>query len=434
MRLRLNKRLLQGATFPIGLFAFAAVGIAYAGIIFTPTTRWVFLALLGLVLIKSGRVSGALNARFGLPALLYCSWCLLTSFWSIVPELSVLKGFASISTILIFTAAGRYWATGWTSNPPLSYLVPIAVAALASAFTGATQNPGEGIQLYQGLTGNPNYLGIIVAASSPLAIFFLHQSFGYRSTSFVRALAVIGTVVLASLLWRAGSRSAIMCTLSVVAFAIVAMRPSKMMMVIILVTSAVAITAVAAPEFEDQLYTRFVMKYSPDGDILYTRREAWVESMEGARQGGWLGLGYGAAYGDTSFSAGLTSVGYGREKGNSQLAVLEEVGAIGAMFYVFLILSIISELIGGLRRAPNRDIRMEIALVTGLMFGLLLQSVFEGWWTSSGSVEAAIFWATVGVGSGLVRRGAQARSEYAIRQRGHGPPHGPAPSKTEGLA
>jgi O-antigen ligase len=401
----------QGAIFPIALLAFASVGIRYIGLVFTPATRWIFLALLGLALIKTGRLLGALNTKFGIPALLYCGWCLFTVVWSIVPELSLMKGVASIATILIFSAGGRRWASGWRSIPALFYLAPIAAATLLSMFGTETQNG------YSGITGNPNYLGLIVAASTPFAVFLLYRVYTRRSKSFIRLLVVLGAASLGILLWRSGSRAAILCAACVIAFSVVALRPTKIVLIFTLFISAAAIVSLAVPEFEDRLYTRFVVKYSTSDDVFYTRREVWGESLEGARQGGWLGLGFGASYGDDSFSGGLTSVGYGREKGNSQLAILEELGIVGAVLYAILILSIISELLGNFRRAPDRDTRMELALTTGLAIGLLAQSVFEAWWTSPGSVESTIFWATVGVGSGILRRENYVSREYAMKRK-----------------
>jgi len=433
MRFRSKLGWLHGAMFPLALFAFAGVGMVYIGVIFTPQTRWVFLALFCFALLKAGRLFGAFKTKFGVPLLLYCAWCLLTSLWSIVPELSLLKGFASIVILLAFTTGGRYWAYGWTSNAPLTFLVPIAVVAVLSAFGGTTARIGD-IELYQGLTGNPNYLGLIVAASLPVAFYFIYWAFTNQSSIVARVLSILMGIVLASLLWRAASRASISCAACETAFAIAALRPTKMIMIGALAVGAAVITFITVPAFEDQVYTRFIVKYSPDGDVFYSRREPWRESLEGARQGGWIGLGYGASYGDTKFSGGLTSVGYGREKGSSQLAVVEETGLVGAAFYALLIYSIFRELFGGLKRAPNRDSRMELALISGLAVGILFQSIFEAWWTAPGSLESAIFWSTVGVGSGLVRRAARARARSAIRRSGDWPLDAPVPYQVPAAA
>jgi len=61
-------------------------------------------------------------------------------------------------------------------------------------------------------------------------------------------------------------------------------------------------TTVAVPALQASLYERFIVKgnMSEDGAILYTRQEVWSESYELAKQGGFIGGGYGVTIGDTS--------------------------------------------------------------------------------------------------------------------------------------
>lgn len=426
MRLRAKTSWLKGAVFPLALFAFAGVGMYYVGAIFTPETRWGFLALLVLSLLMSGQIFGAFKTKFGLPLLAYCAWCLVTTLWSIVPDLSLLKSVASIAILLAFSAGGRYWSSGGTNHAPLTYLVPIAIVAVLSAFSGVTARIGD-IELYQGLTGNPNYLGLIVAASLPVSFYFIYWAFTHRSMFIVRAFSVLVGIVLIFLLWRSGSRSAITCASLVTASALAALRPTKIVAIGLVAVGLALVTAVSVPAFEDRVYERFIVKYSPDGDVFYSRRAPWRESLEGAREGGWIGLGYGASYGDTAFSGGLTATTYGREKGNSQLAIIEETGIVGVVLYALLIFTIFRELLAGLRWTVDRDRRMELALICGLTAGMLFQSVFEAWWTAPGSLESAIFWSTVGVGSGLARRVTQARAQEISRRKARRPPRGLVP-------
>lgn len=417
MRLRMTPPWLRGAIFPLTIFSFVATGISYANVVFTSSARWLFLALLGVAIVRAGRAFSVMNNRFGLLVFIYCGWALLTSVWSIVPDLSLAKGIASIFTILIFTAAGRYWANGWTTVRPVYFLAPIALAGLASTFGGVTQSAGRGLELYQGITGNPNLLGLLVAASLPPVGFVMYRAFSQRSKTLLRILSVVAMLILLVLLWRSASRSALLCALCVVGFAGLALRASKMFVVALMAVNIVAITTIAVPEINDHMYERLILKNSAEGDIFFSRREPWRESMEGAIEGGWFGLGYGASFGDSEFDLGLTAFGYGREKGNSQLAILEEMGIVGAVIYALLVLTILVELVSGFRRAPTREMRMEMALLVGLVFGLLMQSVVEGWWTAPGSAESAIFWSTVGVASGLARRAARIRAELLADQQ-----------------
>jgi O-antigen ligase len=131
--------------------------------------------------------------------------------------------------------------------------------------------------------------------------------------------------------------------------------------------------------------------------------------------GGWAGVGYGISAGweTGDFQAGVTSVGYGREKGNSQLAIVEETGLVGLGLSLLVVVVVFRKLARGYRAAPSRDAKVLIGLVMGTLAGLLVQSVFEAWWDAPGSPEFVLFWVMTGVGLGVaqaVRARAASRS------------------------
>ena len=75
--------------------------------------------------------------------------------------------------------------------------------------------------------------------------------------------------------------------------------------------------------------------------IIYSRQSAWDVSWNMAKQGGWFGAGYGVSVDRGSFRGGLTAVGYGREKGNTQLAIMEETGIVGLAIHVLIVFSVV---------------------------------------------------------------------------------------------
>lgn len=397
---RIRKSFLSGGWLPLGVLAFSGAGVSYVNTVFNSTTRWLFLALLATVLLVGGRLFQPLKTRFGLWLACYFVWCVMTGIWSIVPQLSFMKAFATIAVVLTFVAAGRYWSLGWTQNPPLSFLAPVAITAAASIFTGKDYSN----VLYQGLTGNPNYLGIIAAAGIPFVAYLIFHAFRHKASLPVRWFSIGLGVVIVLLLARSGSRSALLCAMCVVLSAILTFRLSKLLTAGIIGIALAATIGLVAPEIQDRLYERYVVKYSYDDDVFSSRRQVWAESWEGAREAGLFGLGYGASYGQTHFAGGLTAISYGREKGNTQLAVVEETGLVGLGFYLLLVTSILSSIIGAFRKIKDIEKRFELSLVNGLIVGLIAQSCFEAWWTAPGSVESALFWSSVGVASGLGRR------------------------------
>src|SRR5208283_3167499 len=108
---------------------------------------------------------------------------------------------------------------------------------------------------------------------------------------------------------------------------------------------------IAVPNVNETLEQRYIRK-APAGSeaaIFSSRQELWEESYEQAVKGGFVGGGYGVTIGDTDFAGGLTAVGYGREKGNSQLAIMEETGMVGLGLYVIFLVVLFHRAIWSVR-------------------------------------------------------------------------------------
>ena len=99
-------RLPRNFMFPLAVFAFIGLTVQYVGLVFTTSTRWIFLALLVLYLLAKGRFMFGLQSRFGAVLLLYCGWCIFTSTWSDVPDLSMAKATAFALVAVTFVSAG----------------------------------------------------------------------------------------------------------------------------------------------------------------------------------------------------------------------------------------------------------------------------------------------------------------------------------------
>src|SRR6516225_9002610 len=167
-------RLPRNFMFPLAVAAFIGVTIKYTNVIFTSSTRWVFLAVLALYLLLKNRMMYGFHSRFGLVLLIYCTWCLLTSAWSIVPELSIAKSAAMILVALSFVSAGYWWSLDRDSLNAMNYLTPVTAMGLLAGVSGGASSEIFGLGrmvLYQGVTGNPNMLGSLVAMSIPLLLW-----------------------------------------------------------------------------------------------------------------------------------------------------------------------------------------------------------------------------------------------------------------------
>jgi O-antigen ligase len=329
----------------------------------------------------------------------------------------------------VFLAAGHAWASRGNPRGLFSYLAPVLAVALFAGFfdRGAAIEMGN-IEIYKGLTGNPNYLGVLEAMALPLAIWLAYENWRRPAWRIV-SLLVVAALLLA--LWFAGSRSAFLCVLAISVGAFWALTTNQRLLSIGLVGAAVVGVMVLVPTIQHSVSVRVINKGQAEGGVLFSRKLVWAESYDHAKQGGLFGVGYGATAGATDLSVksrGLTSFGYGREKGNSQLAVWEETGLIGLGLYAILMVSIVGTVASAWRLARDSGSRLQLGLLLGTMVGLFIQSVFEAWWVAPGSVEFAYFFATLGVASGLVNRLREDAAMAARGQRGRRKPPSLAPS------
>jgi O-antigen ligase len=405
---------LRGVLFPLSLLAFAAVGVHYLQLVFNTSTRWIFLILLIMSLLPRGELFMAYRSRSAPILLAYLLWCFVTAIWSAVPLLSLLKAAAFVIVTTTFIGAGQVWSERQFRSAPIMFLAAITGLASYAAFFApggkASVVTGTGITIYQGLAGNPNYLGILVAIGMAVPLY-LATVYRDRQNQTMQIFWWAVVAIFGYLLWRTGSRSSIICALTMIAIYAAVMNRGRRAALVFAAVVAIVAVSVAAPEIEQGVYQRVVVKSARGNDAFFSRRLTWQESERGAAQGGLTGLGYGVSAGYTKFDFSLTSNNYGREKGNAQLAIWEETGIIGLSLYAVFLITLFAELIVGFANAKSVESRAESAILIGVIAGLVFQSVFEAWWTSPGSIESSIFWSTVGVAIGKVRAGVTVTAE-----------------------
>jgi hypothetical protein len=363
------------------------------------------LAGLAAFLLNRGKLLLALRIP---PAPLLLAWVLwgaLTTLWSDVPVLSGMKSVATIAVVLAMTSGGIYWARHVGPHKALGYLAPIAAVSLFAGVAGfgVFDQTSGGLHVLRGLCPNSNTLGNLLAASLPYPIFAAYRAYAREPK---KALPWIGwgaaSLIVAFLLVLTGSRSAALCAICIIIAFAASVSPARAMMGAgLAVLTVVSIGIVMPGGFGRELrpVAQFFTKGHPR--LLYSREQVWQTSFEHAIKGGSLGLGFGVSANGGNFEAGLTTQEYGREKGNSQLAIVEETGLIGLTIYLALLCSLFYCLLQGAGLAENHEMRLQLLLLTGVLAGLAAESVFEAWWTSPGSFESILFWAAIGVAFGL---------------------------------
>lgn len=196
------------------------------------------------------------------------------------------------------------------------------------------------------------------------------------------------------------SRAALLVALLSLAGGLISISTNRLVIVIYLIISIVTLVYFINPEIESKVIKQVVYKHADS--ITYTRVQVWGESLEKATLSGWFGAGYGVSIGSAIREIqGLTAVGYGREKGNSQLAIIEECGVVGFILYLLTLVSLFQVLLNRYKWTDNKDIKVALGLFIGALSGMIAQSFFEAWWVAPGAPESAAFWALVGCAIGV---------------------------------
>jgi hypothetical protein len=390
---------------PALIVAFTALAVTFLRPYLTLTVRWAALAIAFLYLLVDGRLFRPARSTFGLNAFVFGGWCALSAIWSEVWELSALKGFAFVLVQLTCLAGGFHWVRDHKLEHTLHFLLPLLCISTLAAVLGRFDS-GSSVQsgptvMYQGMVSGPNMFGAMLAMCSPLLIWQCYLASLDRSRRKTRLFWWGISALLFVFLVMSRSRGATLVVFCGVGGLFWSGSPHRRLQLIILAIGLMLAGYLASTELARSL-TQFIYK-APDASsgVLNTRINVWEESLELALKGGVLGGGYGVTIGETGFVVGLTAIGYGREKGNSQLAVMEELGLIGVFLYSLVVFSGLRSMSKGMRSAIPGAPKALSGIVAGTFLGMLLQSIFEAWWVAPGSPECVYFWVIAGVGLGL---------------------------------
>jgi hypothetical protein len=388
---------------PLTIASFVFSAVDYLRPIFPVGIRWGLMLLLGLYLFRYVYLN---QSRFAFIVIINSLWATTTAAWSLVPELSMMKGIAYLLVSFILIIAGQVWVLRNGISRIYDFLWLFATISLTSAILGVGTR-GSMIQtgvseLYQGYVSGPNMLGSMLAMSVPFIAWRLFYAWGDMRSRLIWISLLSADIVF---LLLANSRAAIIAAAMGIIGLIFATGKKRWIPITMIAIVTTVYVVILMPTLKDTLVEKYIYKHaSEEQGVLYTRERLWVESFELAKKGGAFGAGYGATFGtDASFEGGLTAVGYGREKGNSQLAIMEELGATGLVLYIILVTQIIALMRRVYLHAANHTIRVASGLAGGTLLGMLIQSIFEAWWVAPGSAEFVFFWVVVGTLLGLER-------------------------------
>ena len=405
----MNKRSIPtiGLCLGLALFAFAATGVNYVNVPFNPLTRWLCLAFLGIFLLSKGQVFKGLQSGAGLLICAFLAWAVLSSSWSSVPELSLPKSLAYILIVLVFTSAGALYTDRVAQKDLLLVFVPLAIL-MFFAIIGGTAVDDAVIQmnaqmaLYKGLTNNSNFLGILILVSLPLLLWQVYLARHLKWTK-LKAYALVFFAM--AVLLATYSRASILSTSVVIFFFVYGVGLRRYLPVVMVTFLAIVVTSLSFPNLLKELETLYIYKGDAEASSVFDSREMiWEASVKGAREGAGTGLGFGVSANYTDYDLSFSSSMYGREKGNSYLAIIEELGVFGFALYSLMTLAILRRMARAFALAQSRDDRVLLALILGSIVALTINAQFEAWLTSPGAAGTPIMWTLIGMGLVLSKR------------------------------
>lgn len=404
--IRIKKRSFFEIFFPIALIAFIGQGGGIVEQIINGNTRWIFFFVLFFYLLLNKKFLRGIQPLLLLVLISYLVWCILTTLWSQVPFLSFMKSTMFFLCTTTFLSGGYLWAMKYSYSRNLNCLCWIVMTGLlAGTFGRGSSNSidiDQGLALYQGLTGSANMFGSLMAMSFPVLLWRLYQHWKApkKRLAWGTLLALCISFLIVSF-----SRSALLAVLMTLFIFILHLDFRKKMKIFTLCALALLLSMSLMASSITSFMLAHVYKSTAHTGLLDSRQSPWQISYEQAVKGGWTGGGFGATIGETQYTFSGLSAGYnyGREKANSQLAIIEETGIIGFCFYIALLFLFFSKAFYVIQKIKGPE-KVVLSIILGSLLGILTESVFEAWWDAPAAPESVYFWTLFGLALGIMKK------------------------------
>lgn len=405
----IRKRSFLELTLPLTVVTFVCLGTRFVDALGSSDLRWVCMSFLFLYLLLNKYLLKYINYSYAALLLIYLGWCISTTLWSEVPILSFSKSTAFFLNVITMISAGSLWVIKYGYERSFSWIFFVLIVFLLSGCGGGGVTIGGtdgSIAEYAGLSGNPNGFGFLAAVISPFVVWKLYQ---YKKNKIQRLIWLMLVAIDIYFLFRSYSRSSIVILSCVLCFFCLSLPVSKKITMVILLFFSLLITLVMTPmSYLESIILPHIIKRSyavsniTSEDILNSRSHKWAKSYQQAMKGGLTGGGFAVTIGDKDFTdKNLSGAGYGREKGNSQFAIMEETGIIGLVFYVALLIVFFTISMPYFFHLQGSK-KVALGLALGAILGLLMESIVEGWWDSAAGAEVICFWTFVGMVYGMI--------------------------------
>jgi len=321
---------------------------------------------------------------------LYGGWALLSTVWSQWQAITFQRSCYLLLLLMGLYAASINKGTKKGEHFFMGLFVLNALAAamqywsLAAGIPGNRWSGGNGLG-FMGVFPHQNTAAMILLFTLPGSLFYLtdlyYQKTGGLKLQYIKAImgliVFLGSIVL---IFLSSSRSVILSLfVLLISYGILSIGYRKILKWSGAGLMLGAIMYLLIPSLPKEI--TFII-YKNSASATETRLPMYIESYKAAKNGGITGLGFGVSDPSLQPLIGHYEGGHFiREKGNSALAMIEELGLVGIAFYlIFYFRSYINLLKRFTEKNKRREEKETMKLSVAFLLAALVHAQFEGWW------------------------------------------------------
>ena len=364
--------------------------------------RWAILLALALGMILRSSVQSSRSIWHPMHLSLFCfvAYAAISSSYSVNGLMTILKA-ATFACLAVAAMLYGRLESGGPSGGSCKLLDQVywcaVIVALGCALAVIHVLPARA-GYFAGPFGNPNGLGAFIPLVGPVLLLQLLRSFDKAPQ--IRIANVLLTIAYFIFLLMSRSRGGLAAAFLGCGWWLyfAHRRAFGLFLGGSLVTAV--IMGLYFPEYVQNLNRVYIYKGS--SYILRSRGELLSASWEAAQESPLVGVGFGVSKGysedwEFAFESGSAV----REKVNSYLALVEEVGLIGAGFVLlplaWVLVAAIQRLMLFRRLHQTGEEFWVMLTLSACLVGGLASAFFEAWLTSVGFFSTILFWLVFGV-------------------------------------
>ena len=364
--------------------------------------RWVmlFALALGMLLRSSVQRSRSVWHPIHLSVFGFVVYAVISSSYSANGLMTVLKA-ATFGCLAVAVMLYGRLESGDQSEGSCKLLGQVywcaVIVALGCALTAVhvlPMRPGY----FAGPFGNPNSLGAFIPLVAPVLLLELLRSFDKAQQ--IRVANVLLTIAYFTFLFMSRSRGGLAATFLACGWWLYFAHRRAFIGFLGGSLIAAVIMGLYVPEYGQNLNRVYVLKGG--SYVLKSRGESLSATWEAAKESPLIGVGFGVSKGySEDWEFGFESGTAGREKVNSFLALVEEVGLIGAGFLLlplaWVFVNATQRLMLFRRRHQMGEEFWVMLTLSACLVGGAAEVCVEAWLTSVGFFSTILFWLVFGV-------------------------------------